>query len=238
MKQKITINTNSALVVFQWQPHTVPDCKQCDQFKLEQAGGRPKSSSKNRGRPKLVESVCKTASPSWKSLQPLSTSQLLTLSSGIQLCDVTCSFCSMVVDRPVQLHCGKLACCMCIEQYTNITFPCCGEEHTSSPIVAADMIVKVIGSLLLHCSKCQIPVELKHLRQHFDSGCEDVRTGHLDQVDQTVPQILSRPHDAPPRVTERKLASSVMRQMMNSSSSSTDGLVSLPRGGQVACTCI
>ena len=135
----------------------------------------------------------------------------------------------MVVDRPVQLYCGKLACCMCIEQYTNITFPCCEEEHTSSPIVAADMIVKVIGSLSLHCSKCQIPGELKHFRQHFDSGCVDVRTGHLDQVVQTVHQILSRPHDAPPTVAERKLASSVMQRMMNSSSSSTDSLVSLPQ---------
>ena len=52
MRQKLkNKNTNSSLQMFQWVHHT-QCCPQCHLFQQEEVGGRPKSSRKNRGRPK------------------------------------------------------------------------------------------------------------------------------------------------------------------------------------------
>ena len=115
-------------------------------------------------------------------------------------------------------------------------FPCCKGAHTSLPIPAADIIVKVMGSLLLHCSSCQVVVELRHLKAHHDSGCQATFRSPLSSQ-QTVEEILTQPLDAPPTATEKKLATSLIRRMMNDHSTTTTGscsMVSLPTGGQVS----
>ena len=45
-------------------------------------------------------------------------------------------------------------------------------EHC--PVPAADLVVKVVGSLLLHCYICQMHVELRHIKQHVSTGCQPV----------------------------------------------------------------
>ena len=243
--------TNIALVAYDWQEHNTDLCLQCEAFRKEEAGGRPKSLRKNRGRPRkqpqddAMNSLDRYAQPSWSAPQPLAPSAFLPPSAGLQLDDVQCPFCCMVVDRPVQAPCGKLACCKCITKHMqanhheSLIFPCCGGVHDSLPIPAAEVVVKVIGSLLLRCSTCQVAVELRQLREHHDSGCQAVSSSLHSQ--QTVDQILTLPLNAPPTTTEKKLATSVIRRMLTSSttpsSSQVPGpcsVVSLPTGGQVS----
>ena len=256
MKQKLKHDSNTSLVVFNWQPHdTHTDtgtCVQCHHFQEEQAGGRPKSATKNRGRPKSTKSdnpldeLSRSTCSSWNAPQVLTPSSFLLPSTGLQINDVQCPFCSLVVDRPVQAACGQLVCCRCIIEYMQHndleSFPCCHGGHATLPIPAADMVIKVVGSLLIHCSTCQMAVELRQLRHHFDSGCQTTGDQQQSQSQQTVDQILSRPLDAPPTTTEKKLATSVIRRMINSSSTSepttalaaSSSLVTLPTGGQVS----
>ena len=93
-----------------------------------------------------------------------------------RLTDVQCPFCSLVVDRPVQATCGQLVRCRCIVEYMQHndleSLSCCHGGHATLPIPAADMVIKVVGSPLIHCSTCQMAVELRQLRHHFDSGCQ------------------------------------------------------------------
>ena len=94
MKQTLNKNTNTSLQVYDWQPHTDTGiCVQCQHFIKEQVGGRPKSSSKNRGRPKTkqpnpLDQLQTSVSPSWNAPQPLLLSTFLVPSTGLQIGDV------------------------------------------------------------------------------------------------------------------------------------------------------
>ena len=259
MKKYNKKNMKSAVDVFDWQPHAVMgDCSQCRQFREQESGGRPPKAT-SRGRPKSrdeptseVNALDQSACPSWSSPQTLSLSSFLPPVAGVQLSDLQCPFCSFIVDRPIQAACGKVVCCKCITEYMqqngsdSESFPCCGRAHISFPIPAAAVIVQVVGSLLLRCSTCQRGVELRVIREHRDSGC--IAGSLPSSSQQTVDQILSRPLDAPPTTAERKLATAVIKRMINSPTSapssstpsasptpsSLPDLVSLPTGGQVS----
>ena len=147
-----------------------------------------------------------------------------------------------VADRPIQTGCGKLMCYTCVAAHlhTEGPYPCCGKDHqtadhqTASLSPAGDVVVKIIGTLLLRCSDCGSTVELGRMREHRESKCAVVVPPSPSRL--TLRQ-MSQPADAPPTVVEKKLASSVVRSIMNTSahqsSSSSADLVTLPTAGQV-----
>jgi hypothetical protein len=115
------------------------------------------------------------------------------------------------------------------------TYPCpsCDNgSHDAAPTPAADVLVKVIGALLLHCSVCRETVRLEHLNNRLKSNCTERRTA-TSPSKLTVGQIICRPTNAPPTATEKKVATSVVIKWLLHTSDSE--VVSLPTAGQVYC---
>ena len=119
----------------------------------------------------------KSACPSWNSPQTLSLSSFLPPAAGVQLADLQCPFCSLVVDKPVQAARGRVVCCNCVTEYMeqngseSSIYPCCSGTHTTLPIPAAAVVVQLVGSLQLCCGACKTPIELREIREHVNSGC-------------------------------------------------------------------
>ena len=237
------VQKKSALDVYKWEPHTALKCTVCELFKLQFAGGRPKRERKNRGRPKrnilseALQDIEEAVSPSW-SPKPLELAHFLPPVADIALSDLQCTLCRCILDRPVHMRCGKLVCFRCLEQYwqknrgENMdTYPCpsCDGSHDTAPSPAADVLVKVIGALLLHCSVCRETVRLEQLNTHLESNCTE-RGNAPSPSKLTVGQILCRPTNAPPTATEKKVATSVVKRLLHTSDSD---VVSLPTAGQV-----
>ena len=112
--------------------------------------------------------------------------------------------------------------------------PCCETSHSpSSFIPAPEVLVKIISALVLRCSTCNSSIELRRIREHTASGC--VHTTPPSPSRLTLGQIMSQPADAPLMAVEKKLATSMVKRILNTSpqqSSSTD-IISLPTAGQV-----
>ena len=135
-------------------------------------------------------------------------------------------------------------CLQCLEKYwqnkesdqTTYPCPCCDDGlHASSPTVAADVMYKIVGSLLLHLTACREVVQLGQLNSDLESGCQLTSAPSPSKL--TMGQILSRPADATPTATEQRVATSVVKHLLNTSpstsASSSAEVVSLPTAGQV-----
>ena len=251
MKKRAKENCISTLEVYNWQPHMEPECPACELFATQSKGGRPKKARKNRGRPrttvlkKALDGLHQSVPPPWKAPHPLEIARFLTPSAGITLEDLQCKACTCIVERPVKTICGKLLCLQCLEKYwqnkesdqTTYPCPCCDDGlHESAPTVAADV---VYGLLLLNCTTCREVVQLGQLNSHLESGCRLSSAPSPSKL--TMGQILSRPADAPPTATEQRVATSVVKRLLNTSpstsASSSAEIVNLPTAGQVY-TCI
>ena len=235
--------------VYKWEPHTAPICTVCELFQSQSAGGRPKKERKNRGRPKTntlskaIQNIAEQARFSWGSSKPLELSRFLPPAADLALDDFACQLCKCILDRPVQMRCGKLVCLACLDQFWQKsgmeaaeTYPCPSCDagyHDLVPTAAADVISKVIGSLLLHCYICREVVRLEHLSTHLQSNCTERSTAPSPSR-LTVGQILCRPANAPPTTAEKRVATSVVKRLLHTSASE---VVSLPTAGQVY-TCI
>ena len=221
----------SEMVVSVWELHT-DDCKLCEEFKRR---GRPKKLGKDcRG---TIEQLNRSTAPSWGDPQPLTVSRFLPPGQGISIHDLQCILCKCVADRSVQNSCGKLLCHKCMGVHFKAhasNFPCCETSHSpSSFIPAPEVLVKIISVLVLRCSTCNSSIELRRIREHTASGC--VHTIPPSPSRLTLGQIMSQPADAPLMAVEKKLATSMVKRILNTSpqqSSSTD-IISLPTAGQV-----
>ncbi len=107
-----------------------------------------------------------------------------------------------------------------------ISCQCCGSSHDDSPRPAAEVIVKVVGSLLVHCehSGCADVVQLQQLGGHLESGCRMSEAPSPSKT--TLSQILVRPLSAPPTNADRKVTTSITGYSQD--------VVSLPTAGQVS----
>ena len=130
---------------------------------------------------KALDGLHQSVPPPWKAPHPLEIARFLTPSAGITLEDLQCKACTCIVERPVKTICRKLLCLQCLEKYwqnkesDQITYPCpCCDDglHESAPTVAADVVYKIVGSLLLHCTTCREVVQLGQLNSHLESGCQ------------------------------------------------------------------
>ena len=207
---------SSELKVFVWQPHSDPHCTICTQFSQR---GRPKKTRPATQHMDTLEQLNVSTSQTWSDPEPLNLSRFLQPAQSLSLCDLQCKKCMCVADCPVQTSCGKLLCYTCIVAHlhmSDIPYPCCGELHEPSTLSpAGDVAVKIIGSLLLHCSRCTSTVELRKMREHITSNCTVLIPPSPSRL--TVRQIMSQPADAPPTGVEKKLASSVVKRILNTS---------------------
>ena len=229
-KQYARSTVKSSLALQQWSPHTETNCTACALFRSSQRGGRPKKSTKNRGRQSLERvSLFDKAPESWRGSEALTPSRFLS-PPVLQLCDFQCTLCNNIVDRPVETPCRKLVCVECIPD----RYLCqhCSTVHALSTFTSVPPVtLKFLGSLLIQCEKCTEVVELKCLRKHIDSGCS--QTGQFSPSQLTIAQLLSRSITSPPTVIEQKAATSVVKRMISSPASSSSQVVRLPTEGQV-----
>ena len=107
--------------------------------------------------------------------KPLSPACFLQPVQGISLTDLQCIQCNCIADRPVQISCGKLVSYKCITvcfKTPKSEINCRGTDHHSSSFsTASEMLVKILSTFILHCSKCTAAVELRSIRTHMASSC-------------------------------------------------------------------
>lgn len=226
----------SVLKGYTWSSHTEKGCEVCDVLSPLNRGGRPKKSSKKRGRPPqesnkgIANTVIKNAPESWRASEPLSLPRFLPPATNLSLSDFQCALCLCIVNQPVETPCRKLICATCISEHvrganlSDMPCPCCKQSHSitsSSFPPASEVVLKVIEALLLHCDKplCTAVVELKHLRDHVESGCQNTLTTYSPSK-LTIGQVLSRPLQSPPTVVEQKAAAKVVQRLMHTSTTS------------------
>ena len=156
---------------------------------------------------------------------PLSLARFLPSSTTLALSTLQCSICQCIVDRPMEAPCRKLVCAECISKFVrtadlaNMPCPCCEQLHnieSASFSPASDVIIQILQALLLHCDEpyCSAVVELKNLKEHVTAGCtiHQVSPSKL-----TIGQVISRPLQSPPTITEQRAAANVVRRLMCSS---------------------
>ena len=224
---------SSTVTVFQWTPHSDTDCVTCRHFRSLSEGGRPKGAPRGRP-PSAIESLLSSAHPSWGDLHPLSLERFSPPSHTVLLSDLQCNKCQCIVNRPVMTECSNLLCCTCaveILQHREIC-PACRCHHTAPPISAGAVVVKVVGSLLVHCATCGSSIELKKMKEHLLSNCSQVLPPSPSQL--TLGQMMACSADTPASDAERKLATALVKRI--SLSSSTSSVLTLPTAGQVKST--
>lgn len=221
-----------------WTPHEGDSCLACDRFRQQSQGGRPKRVQSTQGRPGLLSphtiwsTVQALGVKSLRSGSPLHPSRF-EIPASVSLSDIQCPFCHNILDGPVQLLCGKLACGARIvmqgEKLLN-SCPCCNGEHTNLPEslrTPPDVAQSVLGRLLVQCDQpnCAKYVALKDLPAHIKQGCSP--SGTVSE-DTTVGQILSQPLNAQTTNMEKRVASNIVQRMM-----AEDKVVQLPTARKV-----
>ena len=223
------------MATYTWQPHSDPHCSVCDHFRHLGSGGRPAKSK--GGRPKTSDasihpSIDDTSvHESWGSIHQLTLDRFLPPQHNLCLEDLQCKKCMCIADRPVITACGSLLCYICTVQslHQGEQCPACQALHSSVPYPGGKVVTAVIGSLLLHCISCGALVELQRLKEHQDSGCLAVP---LTSSKVTLEQLLLRPVTAPLTADEKKLATSLVKRLTNTSPSA-ENILTLPTSGQV-----
>lgn len=250
--------TESILQGYIWSVHVEGHCEVCNTLSPLRKGGRPKKDTKKRGRPTkesnkgIANAIIRNAPKSWRASQPLCLPRFLPPATNLSLADFQCVLCHCIVDQPVETPCRKLICATCISErvrgadLSDMPCPCCKLSHkiTSSTFPpASEVVLKVLEALLLNCDKplCTAVVGLKHLKDHVDSGCQNVATT-FSPSKLTIGQILSRPLQSPPTVVEQKAAANVVQRLMRTScapatQTSSSPVVKLSTDGTVSSNC-
>ena len=225
-----TAKIKSKMITAEWKEHT-DGCTVCEKF---QQRGRPRRCTAEQE--SIIASLNASTVSTWGDPQPLTTSRFLSPAQGVSLSDLQCTECKCVADRPVQTNCGRLVCYRCIATHFKAhknSLSCCGAEHPASSFIPApDVLVKIIANLIIRCSSCNSTVELKTMSAHITSGCTLTVPPSPSRL--TISQVMSQPADAPLMKAEKKLATSVVKRIFNTSpQQSSSDIISLPTAGQV-----
>ncbi len=139
--------------------------------------------------------------------------------------DLECPICYDIVNRPVEMPCGKLACTDCVVEWvlvaSGIPCPCCFDDtplDQSCFHPPPTVILKLLSSLVVICEKCGERVRAATHRDHLGSECR-LHTLVQPRASQSPPLItldavISQLLDAPPLETEMKAASNIIRRTL------------------------
>lgn len=233
-------------VVFEgWCNHTEASCTVCDYYLTIQQGGRPKKSKRHSpGRPPsispryCIDHILKVAplsfAPSFEGNAFCEHHQPLTLS------EVICPGCCEILQRPVELvTCGSYVCaeCLCLwlQHKGELECPCCCGDHLreyNTIVTPAALVLRLLGSLCVICSKCQRQVKLDQFKDHTESSCTTYC--HLVSPDTSIDDVLKQPLTSPLTAVEQKLQTSLARRTL--SGSPEENVLHLKTGGRVRRT--
>lgn len=194
-------------------------------------GGRPKKGRKNRGKPQLDS--CHDLIAHTKQISPEAfyhTDQFLTynipLSIDLSKSDIECSICCNLLNSPVQLICQQpfFLCASCLicwfESSQSTRCPSCDKYHslTTKEITPINpMHFRVLESVVVKCNfkgTCGKRVRLKDLHRHTNSNCSQYYTSDHQPNTVSLSDILSQPITSTTSVTEKQVATHLVKRMM------------------------
>ena len=181
----------TSITVHTWEPHS-DLCQLC----LESpSGGRPKK--RKKGRPSEDDPTYQRRKIA-RRLEELGTSELDPLPRSLfldcpYLDDLACHHCNHITSQPVEVAtCRHHLCTSCIKD--GVACPCGSGNtlHVDDLAEPSPVVLKIIGSLLLHCSNnCGEVMELRHLLTHLSSKCENTTVPSPSKI--SVRQLLDGP---------------------------------------------
>lgn len=160
-----------------------------------------------------------------------------THSSTCTLDVVHCPVCSSVLERPVELDCGKLVCAEClvrkIQETGELICQWCHLPLLSSHFHAPSSVTMgVLGSLLVKCTACVMLVKACNFMAHIESKCTAHRevSGLHSPTKTTLHDVLSKSPDVTLSPSELRVAGNVIKRMTQA-----EEFIKIPTGtrGQV-----
>ena len=143
------------------------------------------------------------------------------------LVDLECPVCYDILDRPVELACGKLACATCCVQWVlgspGVSCPGCLDMtplDRSSFRPPPTVILKLLSAMVLFCGRCGRKVKAADHKEHLESECKSCTLQQSEShpqipAEMTLETVLSQPLNVPPLETEIKVASNIIRRSLN-----------------------
>ena len=229
------------IVFGEWCSHNEGSCSVCQHYQMLQQGGRPKKVKRMPGRPPSI-------SPRYciDHIRDVAPPPLVPLTEAITVCEhhqhlslpeLMCPICSDILRCPVELvTCGSVVCAECICSWLHhkgeLECPCCYNDHLREYTAirqATALLLRLLGSLCVICSRCQSHVHLDVYNDHISSNC----TTHYNQVspETIVEDVINQPLTAPLTPIEQKLQTSLARRSI--SGSPEESILQIKTGGRV-----
>ena len=131
------------------------------------------------------------------------------------------------------IACKSLLCSSCliehIETSESTECPVCHQHTLTTAQIKPlqDIHTRLLHGMLVTCTTCSQSLHLSELKSHGDI-CGTSISSYLSPHELTATSILSQPVTSPPSTTEQKVASTIVKRMMQ------DGQVKILTGGQVS----
>ncbi len=181
-RQKTGTSYASSTEVVEWQQHETT-CSTCSLYINKKKGDRPRKQAKNRGRPpstqgphltgdELKHHIAEISGESLQCKEPLHPDRF---TSFVGITTLLCSACGNVVDRPVEMKCGHIACAAClIDRQSSLLLKCPGCSHQlcchEDVKQVSPVVMNILRELQVHCDNhhlgCQVVIPLQGLRDH------------------------------------------------------------------------
>lgn len=239
-----------------WLPHS-DDCSTCLSCKQQRKGGRPSKKVKKRtvatGRcfPQLqaiterIEEVAPEAHCPESSSHLLVPTQFIRPTAPLTISHFQCGLCNKVLNSPVELSCNHLFCKVCfLESVTSGNYDCptCHKSLTDVENIKCPSPITLmsLASLRLTCTKtgCRDIIKLDTLKEHqaiCGQTTQSTQSSAFTPQRNTLEQALNVPFDQTPNTLEKRVATHVIRRMVNSScEQASDDYLSLKTGGKVS----
>ena len=177
---------------------------------LSKGGGQNLKAAKHRGRqsgeaPRAVIEHIKLITPPL----PLEDQNPHFISTPLTK-KLTCSVCSGIVNRPVQLSCECIVCSDCCCKAIQTTYsPCCTEHTLSSSTIhpPSPLLMSLVNDFLISCvRKCGKTVKLQKYEKHLKGSCKSHYEEMSSQSKVTLRDVLSKPSTSPATPAEVKAA--------------------------------
>ncbi len=155
------------------------------------------------------------------------------MNSPVSPSDVQCPICLLVLDKPVELHCGALVCAECCSRWVRyfeqkVPCPCCHVDtlDTSSIRTPPSVVITLLQGLFVSCSDCKGITRAENYDSHTQSGC----------LENTLPPVVSMqevvsgsPHSPIVQLQSvQEAAGSIVKQLLATSPESN--IVTVPTG--------
>ncbi|KAL5479323.1 hypothetical protein EMCRGX_G022831 [Ephydatia muelleri] len=199
------VHHRCSVKLFQWEMHSDQECKVCKHFEIS---GTLRRHTAGRGRlpgatPNMLIKYLKEIAPTpvFEHHPPVSSQNNPSI-----LEQLTCRVCLKILQKPLKLLCGALACAQCIVERvatsTTLQCPCCSSDAHLVPShirPAPDLILVLLNDILVLCVKCNREMKAHSYEGHECTSCltaseERTVAGNLKRAVSTSPDKTNDIH--------------------------------------------